>query len=104
MRCYDAAMTKDEIMNLGSLARITLTPDEVTHFNTEIESILEYVSTIKALAGESEDGTELPAVRNVLRPDEVTHTPGEYTERLLAAAPHTEGAFVAVKKILNQTD
>lgn len=103
---YDAViMTKDEIRTLGRLSRIALSDTEVETFNQEIESILEYVSTVKNIAGG--DSTAEPALGaryNVLRPDLVTNTPGEYTEAMLRAMPKTSGQYLSVKKILKQTD
>lgn len=98
---YDAViMTKEEIRTLGSLSRIALTEHEVEVFNQEIDSILEYVSTVKNIAGSDTDTKSLGARFNVLRTDEVTNTPGEYTGAILACMPKTNGQFLAVKKIL----
>lgn len=97
-------MTKEEIIHLGSLSRIALTPAEIATFQTDIDSILAYVSTVKDLAADGELGSVVGARYNVLRPDTVTTEPGEHTETLLSAMPHREGSFMSVKKILNQTD
>jgi len=98
-------MTKDEIKNLGNLARIALSEAEVATFNQEIDSILEYVSVVKDIAGP--DILSEPAVGprfNVLRKDAVTNTPGQYTEAMLKAMPKTNGQYLSVKKILKQAE
>ncbi len=97
-------MTKDEITQLGSLARIALTPTEIDTFQSEIDSILAYVSTVKDMAADETLGSDVGVRFNVLRPDEVTTVAGEHTETLLQAMPHREGQFMSVKKILNQTE
>lgn len=97
-------MTKDEVIHLSNLARITLTDTEVTAFQTEIDAILAYVGTIQGIAGAKDATPIIPPVHNVLRADEVTNEPGQHTDVLLDAAPHREGRFIAVKKILQQTD
>jgi len=100
---YDALiMTKEEIRTLGSLSRIALTEQEVEVFNKEIDSILEYVSAVKNIAGSAPDTKSLGARFNVLRTDAITNTPGEYTKAMLAGMPATSGQFLAVKKILKQ--
>jgi aspartyl/glutamyl-tRNA(Asn/Gln) amidotransferase C subunit len=96
-------MTKDDIMQLGELSRIALKPAEIETLHAEIDAILAYVSTVQDLAGEGEVGHVVGARYNVLRADEVTTTPGAYTETLLSAAPQREGNFLSVKKILNQS-
>jgi aspartyl-tRNA(Asn)/glutamyl-tRNA(Gln) amidotransferase subunit C len=95
-------MTKEEIRTLGSLSRIALTEQEVEVFNQEIDSILEYVSVVKNIAGSAPDTKPLGARFNVFRTDAVTNTPGEYTSNMLAGMPATSGQFLAVQKILKQ--
>lgn len=95
-------MTKEEIRTLGSLSRIALTEQEIEVFNQEIDAILEYVSVVKNIAGTEGDTKSLGARYNVLRTDEVTNAPGQYTKSMLQAMPKTNGPFLAVKKILKQ--
>jgi len=95
-------MTKEEIIHLGTLSRLALSASEVDAFKTDIDAILSYVSTVTAIAG-SVDAQSLGARYNVLRPDEVTNEPSAYTEVLLVAAPIRAGQFVAVKKIIEQS-
>ncbi len=92
-------ISKDDVQNLAKLARIQITEKEAESLTSEIESILGYVGQVKEISGEGEGGG-LPIVRNILREDEVTHTPGEYSEDLLKLSPEREGDFVKVKKIL----
>lgn len=95
------SITKEEITHLGRLSRIALTPAETEAFSTEIEAIIEYVSTVTSITGDdAEVGVALGARINVLREDVVTTANGEYTETLLSAMPHRQGNFMAVKKIL----
>ncbi len=97
-------MTKEEITHLGALSRIALTPAEIDSFQTEIDSILAYVSIVKNIAAEEKLGSNVGARYNVMRSDEVTTVTGEHTEILLESMPHREGPFMSVKKILNQVD
>ena len=95
------SITKEEVTHLGRLARIALTETETEAFSSEIESILEYVSTVSSIAGDNTPvGVVMGARVNILRPDVVTTTPGEHTETLLTAMPHRQGNYMAVKKIL----
>ena len=96
-------MTIEEIRNLGTLARIALSVEEVKTLHHEIDSILNYVGTVTSIAGENVESKSLGARYNVLRTDTITNIPGEYSERLLSAMPKTEGNYLVVKKILNVT-
>lgn len=97
-------MTRDEILHLGRLARIKLSDAEVERFGGEITAILEYVSTVNEIVGEADLTKRTGAVFNVFRKDEVTNAPEEYTERILAEMPATDGRYLKVKKILKQDD
>ncbi len=94
-------MDKAQIQHLGTLARIKLTDNEVEKLATEISSVLDYVGAIDEVVKSGELKKEVGPVYNIFRTDEITNTPGEYTEALLKEAPDKEGRFVKVKKILN---
>jgi len=91
-------ITKEDVKHLAKLSRIEITESEVENLTKEIDSILGYVGQIQEAAGDVEK--ETPKLINVMRDDVVTHTPGQYSESLLANAPAIEGKYVKVKKIL----
>ncbi len=97
-------MKREDIEHLASLARIRLTETELEQLATELPAIVDYVSVISDIASE-ESVTELQvgARYNILRTDEVKNAPDEFTQDILDEMPHTDGRFLAVKKIL-QTD
>ncbi len=98
-------MTKDDVAHLARLSRLALTPTELERYTHEVSSIVEYVSTIKALSGgEKAETPAVGALFNVARPDVVTVPGGSYTESLLAAFPEREGRFLKVKKILSHDE
>ncbi len=92
-------MTKEEIMHLGTLARIRLSEDEVDELNTEIDSILDYVGQVNDIAATVEK--KVGPVHNVFREDEITNEPGSCTPEITEAFPEKEGPYLKVKKILN---
>jgi len=97
-------MKKEDIKHLATLSRIRLSDDELAHFESELSSIMAYVSEVsKMAADESEAAPAVGAVYNVFRTDKITNQPNEYTEDIMAEMPHTNGRFLSVKKIL-QTD
>ena len=91
-------ITTEEIEHLAKLARIEMLPGEAEKMTGEIDSILGYVGQINAVSGDVM--RVIPQLRNVMREDVPTNTPGEYTEKLLDNAPSREGSYVKVKKIL----
>ena len=99
------SMNKEEILHLASLARIRLTDDELASLETELPKILDYVSIVSDIAADDADAEPVVGARhNVLRKDEITNEPGEYTKDMLAEMPDTEKGFMKVKKILQTED
>lgn len=94
-------MTREEILHLGTLARIRLTDEEADALQREIGTILEYVGTVDEIIADVDVTKEVGAQYNVMREDAVTNEPGAYTETLLAEMPEREGPYLKVKKILN---
>lgn len=95
-------MTREDILHLGTLARIKLTDAEVATLTSEIESILGYVSEVNKIVADSGVTKQVGARYNVFRDDVVTNKPNEYTNTLIAEMPVRDGRYLAVKKILNQ--
>ncbi|NCN52363.1 Asp-tRNA(Asn)/Glu-tRNA(Gln) amidotransferase subunit GatC [Candidatus Parcubacteria bacterium] len=94
-------MKREDIAHLATLARIKLTESEQDHLAENITDILGYVSAIGDITA-TEKPKEIGALYNVMREDVPNHEPGEYTERILAAAPVRKGQYVEVKKILGE--
>lgn len=93
-------MTKEEILHLGTLSRVSLSDEEVAKFNPEIDAILEYVGQVSEIVSDIGEKTA-GVVHNVFREDEVTNEPGAYTSDIVAAFPDKQDNFLKVKKILN---
>lgn len=94
-------MNKEEILHLGKLSRIKISDDEATRLQTDIESVLAYVSVVNEITADSDITKKVGAVHNVFREDVVTCEGGVHTEKLLAEAPHRKGQHLQVKKILS---
>jgi aspartyl/glutamyl-tRNA(Asn/Gln) amidotransferase C subunit len=96
-------MEQKDIMHLANLARIKVTSEEAAALSCDIDAVLEYVSTINDITADTALTKKVGVRYNIFRQDVVSNKPGEYTESLLAEAPHTDGRHVKVKKII-QTD
>ena len=86
---------------MGRLARIRIADDEVDELQQDITSVLEYVSVVNEIAGDSALTKHPGAVHNVFRADEVTNEAGGETATLLGEAPAVRDQYLVVKKILN---
>lgn len=97
-------LTREDVLKLAKLSRLKLTDEEVTKFQTELSSILEYVEQLDAV-----DTTGLEPTyqvtgltsedSNATRPDEVTDQVSQ--EELLNNVPSTHDGHIKVKRMIN---
>ena len=93
------ALTRDEVLHVANLARLSLLPEEVELFTRQLNDILAYVEKLQELdtAGVPPLAHVIP-VFNVFREDEVKA--GLSREAALDNAPvREEGAFVVPRVI-----
>ena len=93
------AISKEEVQHIAHLARLGLTPEEITHFQTLLEGLLSYIDQLKKL----DVSTIAPMahvldIQNVYRPDVVK--PSLESNKILDGAPAREGQFFKVPKVI----
>ncbi len=94
-------ITAADVVKVASLARLTLTDDEVEVFTGQLRSILDHASDVAALDLEGVEPTSHPyPLRNVTRPDEVR--PCLDRAEVLAEAPATEDGMFRVPPVLGE--
>ncbi len=93
------ALTRDEVLHVAELARLSLAPEEIEVFTRQLNDILAYVSKLQELdtAGVPPLAHVIP-VFNVFREDEVRE--GLSRDTALDNAPaREEGAFLVPRVI-----
>lgn len=90
--------TKDDLLNLSKLARVSVTEAEQEKMLHDIQSILSYVSEVNEikLEGEGVSHTHI----NVMREDAAFEMIPEKRTIILDNAPETEDSFVKVTQVL----
>jgi len=94
-------LTTDQVAHLASLARIALTPDEITKLTGELGVIIDSVARVNEVASADVPATSHPIpLSNVFRAD----VPGETltTEQALSGAPDHDGSRFRVSAILGE--
>lgn len=90
-----------DIEQLAELARLNLKPEEKAKLAKDLESILAYVEQLKKVPTDTVEPTShVLNLENVYRKDEVH--PSEIREDVLKHAPHREGNFFKVPKVIDQ--
>ncbi len=90
-----------QVRHISHLSRLKPTDDEVHLFSEQLSAIIEYVEQLNEV-----DTTDVPPtahalpIHNVFREDEPHRSLDP--DQALANAPHREGSFFAVPKVLDQ--
>jgi aspartyl-tRNA(Asn)/glutamyl-tRNA(Gln) amidotransferase subunit C len=95
-----AKLTRDDVLHLAALARISLSDDEVTEFEGELSEILQYVEMLSSVDVSGLKPTnQVTGLTNVMRADEVKdygYTPSE----LLKNVPQVQDNQLKVKRMI----
>ncbi|GAC1386604.1 MAG: Asp-tRNA(Asn)/Glu-tRNA(Gln) amidotransferase subunit GatC [Candidatus Saccharimonadales bacterium] len=94
-------LTNDDVLKLARLARLQLSPNEVSQFSEEINSILRYVEQLQAIDLSSYEPTaQVTGLINVSRAD-IVKDYGTSPEQLLANAPALSAGQLKVKRMIS---
>jgi aspartyl-tRNA(Asn)/glutamyl-tRNA(Gln) amidotransferase subunit C len=88
-----------DVEHVARLARLGLTAEEKARMRAELDAILRYVDTLRALDVDGVEPTAhaVPLV-NVVREDEVV--PGPERDTMMVNAPERAGEFFRVPRII----
>jgi len=97
------SLSFEAVAHVARLARLELSKEQIEALRTQLEGVLEHVAKIKSV---NIDGIEPMAypfeTTNRLAEDEIA--PPMPIEHLLLNAPATEGRFLAVPKVLAESE
>ena len=92
-------ITRETVLHVAGLARLSLTEDEVDTYGRQLSAILEYMEQLNALDTSGVEPTEhVIPLETPFREDRVT--PSLDLEKSLGNAPDRSGGFFKVPKIL----
>lgn len=95
-----ADLTREDVLKLARLARLTITDDEIEKYRSELSEILKYVEQLQNVDVEGLEPTnQVTGLKNVMR-DDVIVDYGVTPDDLLAVAPKTKGRHVKVKRMI----
>ncbi len=95
-----AKLTRDDVLRLAALARISLNDEEVDSFAVEMSEILQYVEQLSSVDVSGLQPTnQVTGLTNVFRKDEVKHY-GYKPQTLLENVPANENSHIKVKRMI----
>ena len=95
-----AQLTREDVLRLAALARISLSDEEVAEFSEELSAILQYVEQLSGVDVEGLAPTnQVTGLTNVMREDEVIDY-GYQPLDLLQNVPAVEANQIRVKRMI----
>ena len=95
-----ANLTREDVLRLASLAKITLAEDEIAPMQQDLDSVLAYVEQLQDVdTATIEPTNQVTGLKNVMRNDEVIDY-GISQDALLSNVPDTEQTFIKTKRVL----
>ncbi|HEV7455050.1 MAG TPA: Asp-tRNA(Asn)/Glu-tRNA(Gln) amidotransferase subunit GatC [Candidatus Saccharimonadales bacterium] len=95
-----ADLTREDVLKLARLARLTITDEEVEKYRTELSEILQYVDLLQnADVTGLTPTSQVTGLTNVMRDDEVIDY-GVSADELLRKVPNKEGRLIKVKRMI----
>lgn len=93
------SLSKEEVQKVAKLARIELTDEEVTKFQTQLSAILEYIEQLQKVDTQGVEATaQVTGLENVWRKDEIAAE--DLRDGVLDQAPEKVANLVKVKSVL----
>lgn len=93
-------LSRDDVLKLARLARLSLSDEEVEQYRSELSDILEYVEQLSSVDVEGLKPTnQVTGLTNVTRPDK-TRDYGYSPEDLLRNVPAVKDGQIKVKRTL----
>ena len=94
------SLDKDTVRQIAFLARVRVPEDALEPLVSELNKIIGWVEQLTEVDTEDiEPMTSIAEITLPLRTDEVTD--GNYSDRVLANAPDSNGPFYAVPKVVD---
>lgn len=91
----------ETVRHMAFLVRVGITEEEAEAFAPQLSAIIDYFNLLNEVdTGQVPPATQLPGLRNVLRPDEVA--PSMDREAFLSNVPRRAGEYVQVPLVLGE--
>jgi aspartyl-tRNA(Asn)/glutamyl-tRNA(Gln) amidotransferase subunit C len=95
-----ADLTREDVLKLARLARLTITDEEVEKYRTELSEILQYVDLLQnADVTGLTPTSQVTGLTNVMRDDEVIDY-GVSPDELLRKVPNKQDRLIKVKRMI----
>lgn len=95
-----AQLSKEHVLKLAKLSRLTLREDEITRYQKELSKILDYVERLEAVDTTGLEPTyQVSGLTNVMRED-IAKPQQATPDELLAMTPKRNGRYIKVGRMI----
>lgn len=95
-----ADLTRDDVLKLARLARLSLTDEEVEKYRAELDEILQYVEQLQTVdVSDLKPTNQVTGLKNVMRRDEEIDY-GYQPKELLKNVPTVQDNQIKVKRMI----
>lgn len=97
----DQVITTDDVKHVARLANLPITDDQIPKFQSQLESILEFVKTVQTVDTDGvPETTQVTGLENIWREDVVEDSRTFTQDEALSNAKNKHNGFFMVKAIL----
>ncbi len=94
-------LTKPQVQHTSDLAQLNLSDEEITKFQKQLSSILEYVGLLEEVDTKNVEPTaQTTGLKNVYRKDKPSKEQILSQEEVLRNAPEKQGGLIKTKAVL----
>jgi aspartyl-tRNA(Asn)/glutamyl-tRNA(Gln) amidotransferase subunit C len=100
-----AKLSSSDTKHVAALAKLTLTPKEITKFTQQLSGILDYISELNEVDTKNVEPTaQTTNLTNITRPDEAKGANCLTQDEALSGTENVQNGFFVVPQILNKND
>jgi len=94
-------LTKDDVRDIASLARIGVTDEEIISYQKDMSSVLKYFDKLQEVdTDDVEEIGHITGVTDVYRSDEIQEMPDEGKKIMMDNMSDTKDEYIKVKSVL----
>ena len=96
------SLSKKDVEHVAKLAKLPLTPKEITKFQKQLSQILDHIKLLQELPTDKVEPTsQVTGLENVTRPDETKDDDSLSSHEALSNSPQTHQGFFKVKGVFD---
>ena len=99
------SLSKDDVLHVAKLSKLTLTPDEITKFQEQLSKIVDYRSQLSEVdTSNYEPTSQTTGLENIFREDKINILNRLTSEEALSGTEAVKNDYFVVKQVINKNE